>query len=260
MAVTVQDIDALTERITAVPVEQTEPKLRLVVYGDPGVGKTSLALSFPRPLIINTDLGLEGDALDLLRAKGGLEITPDKYADLEALYFWIRDRAEHFDTIITDSLDTVVSVLLGNIVDEGRGKGSKGTGTQSVLDFVPEQAEYLANQGQVERVLHSLRLLRKHVVLTSAVRQPDSGKRTVDVSPGIQRIVNRWASVMGELVVSVEPDSDDAEPKRLLNINPASERSVNKTRFKSLLPYVVVPEGGGYNEIMARINASRVAE
>jgi len=45
----------------------------------------------------------------------------------------------------------------------------------------------------------------------------------------------------------------------VLSVDPASARSTNKTRYSSLLPYVVIPEGGGYPEIVAAIEAGRNA-
>jgi hypothetical protein len=59
---------------------------------------------------------------------------------------------------------------------------------------------------------------------------------------------------MGELVVvSLE---DGAPPNRVLTVNPATERSVNKTRYSALLPYVVEPT---YDKITEAIMARRVA-
>lgn len=259
--------------LSAPPQEVTEETtpLRLVVFGEPGVGKTSLALSFPRPIIINTDEGLEGDALDQLRGRKGYEHSPTGHEDLEALYNWIKDHAEHFDTIIIDSLDEIVRLLLDEIVSEGKGMRAAKTMGQSVTDVVPEQAEHLASQRQLHTFLAKLRGLGKMIVLTSAIREPkpvsqggtSGAKRTVDVSPGLQKIVNRWASVMGELVTVTVNEAgeldDGGVPARALSVNPASARSTNKTRYKALLPYVIIPENGGYDQIASRIEAGRAA-
>lgn len=228
--------------------------LRVVAFGDPGVGKTSFALTFPRPLVINTDIGLEGDALKMLKASGGYEHSPIGAKDLTALYYWIKEHSAEFDTIVIDSLDELVRILLDEIVDEGKGKraADKGVGV-SVLDLVPEQAEYLANQRQMHRFLHELRMLGKHIVVTSGVR--DKGKRSIDISPGLATIVFRWASIMGELVVV---SLEEGKPQsRVLVTDPGSTRSLNKTRYRALLPYVVEPN---FTDMWSAIEADRPDE
>ena len=40
------------------PVKLEDRKLRVVVYGSGGAGKTTLAMDFPKPLVIDTDFGL----------------------------------------------------------------------------------------------------------------------------------------------------------------------------------------------------------
>lgn len=214
--------------------------LRVVVYGDPGVGKTTLALTFPRPFVIDTDFGLEGDAV-----AGRTDVAvqqPTTYRDLEGLYFFVKEHADQFDTIVFDSLDGMIRLLLNEVVDQGKEK-AKGL----ITELVPEQAEYLANQRQIERVLTDFRRLGKHMVLTSAVRQKDGQKRTVDAAPGLQPIINRWSSIMGELTivrfdVDGRPTGDPGgKPDRVLAVDPASSVRECKTRFSALLPYIKAP-------------------
>lgn len=218
----------------------TQP-IRLVVYGDPGVGKTTLALDFPRPFVIDTDGGLEGDSVagrtDIVSA------SPEGYRDLESLLFWLKKNTERFDTIVFDSLDGLIRLLLNEIVDQGKGKAQAKS--SYILEVVPEQAEYLANQRQVERILSDFRRLGKHIVVTSAVRQREGAKRQVEAAPKLQHIINGWAAIMGELVVvRLSADgtpSNDGTPTRVLMVDPSSEKRECKTRWASLTPYVVSP-------------------
>jgi hypothetical protein len=190
----------LTSPVTT--LKNTVQPLRAVIFGDPGVGKTTLALTMPRPFVIDCDGGLEGDAVE-----GHPDLfvqSPATYRDLEGLYYWAKDHLDDFDTIIFDSLDGLVRLLLNEVVDQGKGKDSakaKSSKSAYALEVVPEQAEYLANQKQVERILTDFRRLGKPIVVTSAVRVKEGEKRSIDVAPGLKAIVNRWASLLGELVV-----------------------------------------------------------
>lgn len=217
-------------------------KLRLLCYGSPGVGKSFMSLTFPRPLVIDTDAGLITGAIQ------GFEATafePTGWRDLEALYFWAKERQSKFDTIVFDSVTTLQRLLLDELVDQTT---DVKTPDKPVMMFVPEQGQYLANQRQIARVLTEFRRLGKHMVVTAGVRQRLTqegvpiGKRAPEVAPGLLTILNHWSSVVGELVVQTrdKTGAELPEPVRALLTAPTSDRDT-KSRFRSLLPYVPNP-------------------
>jgi AAA domain len=219
-----------------------QEKLRILVYGDPGVGKSYLALTAPRPFVVDTDAGLITGAIAGFDA---FVQEPTGWRDLEALYFWCKERRDTFDTIVFDSITTLQRLLLDEIVDA---TGEVKTPERPVMQFVPEQGMYLANQRQVARILTEFRRLGKHMVVTAGVRQRLTaeglpiGKRSPEVAPGLLTILNHWSSVVGELTVRTR-DKDGkelAEPVRALLTAPSSDRTT-KSRFAKLLPYVINP-------------------
>jgi AAA domain-containing protein len=235
-------------------ISMDREKMRMLLFGNPGVGKTTLALSFPRPLIIDTDGGLISGAIQGL---GGVSYEPNGWKEFEALYWWAKERADRFDTIVIDSITTVQRLLIDELV--GATVEKKGANAP-VMEFVPEQATYLATQRQVGRILNDFRMLNKHMVVTAGVRER-LGKRSADVSPGILAVLAHWSSVIGELVVQTRgKDGNELEqPLRALLTAPSSDRE-SKSRFKSLTPYVAQPTFdkmwaailGEYDEAAAR--------
>jgi hypothetical protein len=217
------------------PITMERQKMRLLCYGEPGVGKTTLGLSFPRPFVINTDDGLISGAIQGL---GGIEYAPDGWREFEAIYFWAKANADAFDTVVIDSITTVQRLLMDELVEATVDK--KGANAP-VMEFVPEQATYLATQRQIGRILNDFRMLGKHMVVTAG-RREKLGKKSADVSPGIFSVLSHWSSVIGELVVQTK-DRDGkelTEPLRALLTAPNSEREA-KSRFQSLTPYEAQP-------------------
>lgn len=70
---------------------------RVVIYGQHGIGKTTLAARFPRPVFIDTENGT--DELDVARLP-----RPDDWATLCAEVAWAATQDE-FATIVIDSAD-----------------------------------------------------------------------------------------------------------------------------------------------------------
>lgn len=225
-------------------------KLRLLIYGSPGTGKTVCSLTFPRPLVIDTDAGLISGAI---MGQEATAFEPTGWRDLEAMYFWAKERRDKFDTIVFDSITTLQRLLLDEIVDDTVQPGADGSkapkeATMPVMQFVPEKGMYLANQRQIARILTEFRRLGKHMVVTAGVRQRLTqegvpiGQRAPEVAPGLLAILAHWSSVIGELVVQTR-DKNGAElpePVRALLTAPTSDRST-KSRFRNLLPYVPNP-------------------
>lgn len=245
------------KKVNVVPVDATQGAnpLRQLVYADPKVGKTTLGLTYPRPLIINTDFGLEGDAMEQLQDKKGIQLLSDDlgwgYKDMEGLYFWCRDHADDYDTLFIDSGDQLIDILLREVVREGKG-GRSGSNSgalgQTFFDVVPEQAEYLANQMQMATLLTDLRKLGKHMVISFGVREGagTQGRASFNTSPGLQKPLQHWSSVYGRLLIAPgdsEPGTTDPYRKgdRVLLLDAGSKTSMAGTRYSVLAPHVTNP-------------------
>lgn len=238
------------------PIGKELPPLRLAVYGEPGAGKTTLALSFPKPLVVSVDSGLEGGAV--ADVTDGEEWTPESWADLNALYFWLKDKVKTkgYQTIVIDSISSLAMLIRHEALSlpaVGRAAG------QANVDLFPvTQPDYGKVWTAVESFLLKLTQLSQltgvHIVLTANVREPDTDKgqtkRTFDLQPALESCVTQWANIYGELVADevADPDDDEADPKkkrrierRVLWTKVSDPRRKNKTRFAVLTPGVQNP-------------------
>lgn len=229
-------------------LKDTLPPFRLGVYGEGGVGKTSLALTFPKPLVIDVDSGLEGDAVEDVT---GFEWTPDKWQDLNALFNYIKAKvdAEQYGTIVIDSMDTLCTFLRHQAVDLPA--GSRGANASETQLITASEQDYGRVSTAVEIFLAKLKGLSKqrgiHIVITSAVREadPEKGrlKRTFDCQPAVERELRQWCNVYGEMVAVEIKGKDGEEPTegRILWTKVTDPARKCKSRWRALRPGVSNP-------------------
>jgi hypothetical protein len=248
------------------PIKVEVPPIRLAVYGEPGAGKTTLALSFPKPLVVSVDNGLEGGALEALEEEGE-EWTPTDWRDLNALYFWLKTQVDKRDygTVVIDSITSLSTLIRHEAMRQpAQGRAAGQADTELVQATQPDYGRVAyALENFLLKLTQLSQLTGVHVVLTSNVREPDPEKgqtrRTFDLQPAVERIVLQWANIYGELVADeiVDPD-DKSEPagkrrkieRRVLWTRVQDPRRKNKTRFAALTPGVVSPTFDRINELI----------
>ena len=240
------------------PINPEEiPPLRLAVYGEPGAGKTTLALSFPRPLIISIDNGLEGGAV-FQSLDGAEKWMPINWKDLNALYFWIKKQISEkgYESIVLDSITSLAMLIRHEALLQEASKRDAGQALEEL--FAVTQPDYNKVATALEMYLLKLVQLSDifgvHIVLTANVREPDTDKgqtkRTFDLQPAIERVVLQWANIYGELVAEeIEDPADKDKPRnerrkierRVLWTRVQDPKRKNKTRFETLNPGVKDP-------------------
>lgn len=81
------------------------------IYGQPGIGKTSIALSFPKPLLIDTDNGLYR-----VQAEYRCDSVPvESYQDILDV---LQENLKDYDTMVIDTLGKLVDFILDKIAKE----------------------------------------------------------------------------------------------------------------------------------------------
>lgn len=94
------------------------------IYGQPGIGKTSIALSFPKPLLIDTDNGLYR-----VQAEYRCDSVPvESYQDVLDV---LKEDLKDYDTIVIDTLGKLVDFMCEQIISENPNLCQKD-GTMSI--------------------------------------------------------------------------------------------------------------------------------
>lgn len=237
------------------PIEPGVLKFRIAVYGEPGQGKTTFALTFPDVLVVNTDYGLEGDAI---AGATGDEWTPDKWLDMNALYFWIKERAKtgKYKTIVVDTIDGLARLILQEAVNMPTKTRNANAALTTLV--TAEQQDYGKVDAALKSYLIQLQQLQQygieHVILLAHVREPDAErgilKRTVNLQPKVRDAVEDWSNILGE----IEQVVAQGERHAVLRCDPADKTRVTKTRFSAIREGVADPT---YAKLVERITSAQ---
>ncbi len=133
--------------------EAVEKRLKALFYGAAGVGKTTAAIQFPRPYLIDTEKGAENDQYTkLLQKSGGVVFQTSDFNELMAEVKALLTEKHEYKTLIIDPLTTLYNDLLD--------KSALKNGT----DFGRHYSD--ANK-QIKHLLNLLLRLDMNVIITS---------------------------------------------------------------------------------------------
>lgn len=84
--------------------------LKVVIYGKPGTGKTTLAATFPKPAIL---IDIKEEGFRGVQEIKGLEIIRAKeIEDIETLYWYLKDNKDGIRTVILDTTSALQDLAL----------------------------------------------------------------------------------------------------------------------------------------------------
>lgn len=108
------DYTSLLEKIK--DVSEFKPEVKVVLYGKPGTGKTTLGGTFPKPCLL-IDVSEKGS--DSVRDVKGLKvIRVNDWEDLELLYWMLRDNKAGFKSVIVDTVSYAQTLAIKKVLEE----------------------------------------------------------------------------------------------------------------------------------------------
>lgn len=107
------DFTKLKNRIK--PAGDYDPEMKLVLYGKAGTGKTTLAASFPKPLLI--DISERGS--DSVRDIKGLDVIRVRdWQELEMTYWYLKKNDPEYETVIVDTVSYAQELVMRHVLEE----------------------------------------------------------------------------------------------------------------------------------------------
>ncbi|KTD27509.1 AAA family ATPase [Legionella micdadei] len=133
--------------------EAIQKRLKALFYGSAGVGKTTAAIQFPKPYLIDTEKGAENDQYTrLLQKSGGVVFQTNDFSELMTEVKALLTEKHEYKTLIIDPLTTLYNDLLD--------KSALKNGTEFGRHYSD------ANK-QIKHLLNLLLRLDMNVIITS---------------------------------------------------------------------------------------------
>src|SRR6218665_1110488 len=91
-------------------------------YGRAGSGKTTLASSFPKPLLL---VDVRDKGTDSIADVKGIEVLEiETLDDLEELYYALKDHPERYKSLVFDTVTELQKIVMASVI-KGKSKGKK---------------------------------------------------------------------------------------------------------------------------------------
>lgn len=210
----------------ATTVGESEPFIRMLVYGDPGVGKTVFAARFPKPFIIDVENGTRSlrNHPELVSVKRHLL---KEYKELQDI-FWAFQAGEgdEYDTIVIDTMNELQAKHLSEHIDKDKNRDNK----------LPTMLDYKANTASLQRMAIAFRDLPKNLVIlchSTFDKDENTGKMFLRpaVTPSLAKTLVGMLDVIGYMFSGLNEETK--EETRKLQIAP-SRNTIAKSRVGGL--------------------------
>lgn len=106
-------IKSIEKRI--VGIEEADPYLKILVYGENGTQKTRFAATAPKVLIIDIN---EKGTKSARKFKGGKVFPVKKWEDVTYLQWYLRDVNHGYESVAIDNLTTLQSLCMSHVLKE----------------------------------------------------------------------------------------------------------------------------------------------
>ena len=181
------------------------PKLNILVYGEPGVGKTTFGTTAPNPILADCEegsnfLGIRGLELDIVKIK--------EWKDLAEFYALVKD--SKYETVILDPANELLEKLIVDLKEDGGLKTRNGALTLQGWGIAKDR---------MKNMFRTFRDMEKNVIVVAHADEPKDDERTIR-RPRIQANLASDLSAMMDIVGYLKVEKIGSKYEHRLYVQP----------------------------------------
>jgi phage nucleotide-binding protein len=196
-------------------------RIRFLVYGESGIGKTRFASTFPKPFFFDIDDGMASVDIPVARRR------IHDWDELVDTFEWISTAEHDFETVVVDSLNEAQVMALSNTVEAF-------PNIRRSYESLPSQSDYGKMLSDFDNMARHFKSLPAHVVFIAQVTDKEYEIDTVKPQM-IGKHTSRNICRMMDIVTFLYRDGDR------LAMSFAANDFVTKDRSGTLPPTVHTP-------------------
>ena len=213
---------------TAIPVAETAESINMVLYGDPGSGKTVFAGSGPNKgkdtLLVGIEHGTKSAARAGSKAHG---INVDDCQTLEAVVDAIIEEPDRYDWVVIDSLTKMQDIIWQKILGEATSRNP------SRSQYKKELQEYGEAQEMLKDIVRRLNASDANIIYTAMAdlaTDEDGNEYRLPALHGGQGAISWWVCGEVDVVCYLSVVKKNGKAHRAFQFN-KSDNVLAKDRF-----------------------------
>lgn len=246
------DLDALLGRIA--PPAQQKKYLKMLIFAEPGAGKTVLTGTAPKNLLLDTEDGLTSLNNHPEIIAPDLQTVPYKsFVQAELLVKALNDgipELDNFDTFSVDTMSELHKKGLAEVVEREWRRNPV-----SVNRYVAETEHHTENNEHIRRLVSSMRDLERHLIITTHARTVEPKNQPARIFPDFSEKLANTLNGMMDIVGYMYKKQVDGEIVRVLRVHTDGTIAC-KTRIGGMPSEIINPTWPMLYEYFEKHNAN----